>query len=68
NMAGPVPFPFNVLPFLTAADLFIPSQPPGTVTVETVPRGDFDAKRRVNVRNIPATQGRVAIQLRDFEQ
>ena len=63
-----VPFPFNVLPFLTASDLFIPAQPPGTVKVETVPRGDAAKKRVVNVRNIPSTVGRPVVQLNDFEQ
>lgn len=63
-----IPFPFNVLGFLTAADLFIPAQPPGAIRVETVPRGDTTAKRVVNVRNIPSTQGRVVVQLNDFEQ
>jgi pimeloyl-ACP methyl ester carboxylesterase len=62
-----VPFPFSVLPFLTAADLFIPSQPPGTLAVETVPRGDAAKKRVVNVRNIPSTVGRPVVQLNDFE-
>jgi hypothetical protein len=63
-----VPFPFLYLSFLTAADLYIPTDPPGTVSVETVPRGDFDAARTVNIRNIPSTQGRVVVQLNDFEQ
>jgi hypothetical protein len=68
NNLTTVPFPFSVLPFLTAADLFIPSQPPGTVTVETVPRGDVAKTRRVNVRNIPSTVGRPVVQLNDFER
>ena len=63
-----VPFPFPFLAFLTGADLFIPTDPPGTVSVETVPRGDFGAARTVNARNIPSTQGRVVVQLNDFEQ
>ena len=63
-----IPFPFGPLAFLTAADFFIPSQPPGTLSVETVPRGDAGAARTVNVRNIPSTTGRVVIQLNDFEQ
>ncbi len=67
NNLTTIPFPFGPLAFLTAADLFIPSQPPGTVSVETVPRGDVDAKRTVNVRNIPSTVGRPVVQLRDFE-
>ena len=68
NNLSTIPFPFGPLPFLTAADLFIPAEPPGTIAVETVPRGDFAAKRKVNVPNIPSTQGRVVIQLNDFEQ
>jgi len=62
-----VPFPFPFLSFLTGADLFIPSDPPGTVSVETVPRGDYEAARIVNVRNVPSTQARVVVQLNDFE-
>ena len=62
-----VPFPFSFLSFLTGADLFIPTDPPGTVTVETVPRGDFGAARTVNVRNVPSTEARVVVQLNDFE-
>lgn len=65
---GTVPFPFNVLGFLTGADLFIPADPPGSVEVETVPRGDFGAARTVNVPNLPSSQGRVVVQLNDFEQ
>ncbi|MEX2206149.1 MAG: alpha/beta hydrolase [Myxococcota bacterium] len=65
---GTIPFPFGPLAFLTGADLYIPAQPPGSVAVETVPRGDFSAKRTVHVPNLPSTQGRVVIQLNDFEQ
>jgi pimeloyl-ACP methyl ester carboxylesterase len=63
-----VPFPFPYLGFLTGADLFIPTDPPGTVSIETVPRGDFGAARTVNVPNIPSTEARVVVQLNDFEQ
>ncbi len=63
-----VPFPFAFLSFLTGADLFIPSDPPGTVSVETVPRGDFGAARTVNVPNLPSSQTRIVVQLYDFEQ
>ena len=65
---GTVPFPFSVLGFLTGADSFIPADPPGSIEVETVPRGDFGAARTVNVPNIPSSEGRVVIQLEDFEQ
>ena len=62
-----VPFPFGPLAFLTATDLFIPSDPPGTVSVETVPRGGGSA-RTLNVPNAPSTQARIVVQLNDFEQ
>jgi len=63
-----VPLPFPYLGFLTGADLYIPTQPPGTVSVLTVPRGDVDAARTVNVPNTPSTQVRIVVQLNDFEQ
>jgi pimeloyl-ACP methyl ester carboxylesterase len=63
-----VPFPFTILSFLTGADLFVPSAPPGSVSVTTVPRGDFDAERTVNVPNRPSSEARVVVQLNDFEQ
>jgi pimeloyl-ACP methyl ester carboxylesterase len=62
-----VPFPFAFLPFLTGADLFLPTDPPGTVAVHTVPRGDFGAARTVSVPNTPSTEARLVVQLRDFE-
>jgi hypothetical protein len=54
--------------FLTGADLFVPTDPPGTVSVETVPRGDFAAARTVNVPNTPSSEARIVVQLNDFEQ
>lgn len=63
-----VPFPFGFLPFLSGADLFIPTDPPNPVSIVTVPRGEIDATRILNVRNIPSTEGRITVQLRDFEQ
>jgi pimeloyl-ACP methyl ester carboxylesterase len=63
-----VPFPFAFLAFLSATDLFIPTAPPGAVSVVTVPRGDTSATRTVNVPNLPSTEARIVIQLNDFEQ
>jgi hypothetical protein len=62
-----IPFPFGPLAFLTAADLFIPADPPGTVSVLTVPRGG-GAARAMNVPNPPSTEARVVVNLNDFEQ
>lgn len=68
HVPGPIPFPFGPLAFLTSQDLFIPTDPPGTVTVETVPRGNLDEARTVHVPNLPSTTNRVVVQLYDFEQ
>jgi len=67
NIGGAIPFPFAFLAFLTAADLYIPSEPPGSVSVVAVPRGG-GAARTVNVPNLPSTEARVVVQLNDFEQ
>ena len=63
-----VPFPFGALPFLTGADLFVPADAPGPVSIVTVPRGELGATRVLNIRRIPSTEGRITVQLRDFEQ
>ncbi len=62
-----VPLPFGFLIFLTAADLFIPTDPPGSISVTLTPRGG-GATRTVNVPNLPSTQARVVVQMNDFEQ
>jgi hypothetical protein len=62
-----VPFPFAFLASLTGADLFIPTDPPGSVAVTVVPRGGGSA-RTVTVPNLPSTSARVVVQLNDFEQ
>ena len=63
---GVVPFPFGPLAFLTATDLFIPTDPARTVSVVTVPRGG-GASRTVNVPNLLSTEARVVVNLYDFE-
>jgi pimeloyl-ACP methyl ester carboxylesterase len=63
-----VPFPFAFLGFLTGADLFIPADPPGVVTVLVIPRGDSNAARTLNVPNLRSSEARVVVQLNDFEQ
>jgi pimeloyl-ACP methyl ester carboxylesterase len=60
-----VPFPFGPLAFLTAADLFIPTDPPRSVSVEMVPRGG-GAARTVNVPNASSTDARMVVQFNDF--
>lgn len=68
NVPGPVAQPFAFLGFLTAQDLFIPTDPPGTVSVRVVPRGVTEDEVTVNVPNLPSTTNRVVVQLNDFEQ
>lgn len=63
-----VPFPFNLLPFLSGADLVIPTDPPDPITIVTVPRGRAAATRVVTVRNVPSTEGLTQVLLHDFEQ
>jgi pimeloyl-ACP methyl ester carboxylesterase len=63
-----VPFPFSALAFLTGADIFIPALPPTPLKIVTVPRGDVAATRTLNIRRIPSTEGRIVVQLHDFEQ
>lgn len=61
-----IPVPFGALPFLTGADLYIPvGDTP--LPIVTVPRGDAAATRTLNVRRIPSTEGRMAVQLHDYE-
>jgi pimeloyl-ACP methyl ester carboxylesterase len=61
-----IPFPFAFLAFLTGADLYVPTDPPGSVAVTVQPRGD-GAARTVNVPNRPSTQSRVVVQLNDYD-
>jgi pimeloyl-ACP methyl ester carboxylesterase len=65
NLAA-IPFPFGPLAFLTAADLVIPTAPPGVVSVRTIPRGGGDP-RTVNVPNLPSSEARIVVNLHDFE-
>jgi pimeloyl-ACP methyl ester carboxylesterase len=68
NVPGPIPFPFGPLGFLTAQDLFLPTDPVGTIAVRVVPRGVAADEVTVNVPNLPSTTNRVVVQLNDFEQ
>ena len=68
NVPGPIPFPFGPLGFLTAQDLFIPTDPEDTVSVRVVPRGVASDEVTVNVPNLPSSTNRVVVQLNDFEQ
>jgi hypothetical protein len=62
-----IPPPFGMLPFLSGADLFLPADPAGTLTIETVPRGNVAATRVLRIPNVRSTEARVTVQLNDFE-
>jgi len=61
-----VPFPFSAVAFLTGTDLYVPVGP-DPLPIVTVPRGDASATRTLNVRRIPSDEGRIAVQLHDYE-
>jgi pimeloyl-ACP methyl ester carboxylesterase len=62
-----IPTPFGPVAFLTGADVFLPvGREP--LTIVTVPRGDASATRKIAVRRIPSDQGRIAVQLHDYEE
>jgi hypothetical protein len=61
-----VTLPFPIAPFLTGTDYFIPIGPT-PLSIVMLPRGDTSATRTVNVRRIPSTEGRMVVQLHDFE-
>lgn len=67
NLAVGELFPFNFLTFLTAADVYIPTSPPGSVQVTMSPR-DGDETVVVNVPNWPSLDHRTTIQFRDHLQ
>lgn len=61
-------FPFNLLTFLTAADVFVPTAPSGSIAIEMAAR---DAGGRVvglNVPNWPSTTDRITVQFHDYAQ
>lgn len=62
-----IPPPFGPLAFLTGADVFIPvgTEP---LPIVVTPRGNAAAMRTLNVRRIPSDEGRMAIQLHDYEE
>lgn len=64
-----VPFPFGFVTFITAADVYIPSD--GTATTSfaltEVPRGSGSATT-INVPTWPSTDNRVTVQFRDDDQ
>jgi hypothetical protein len=67
NHLDVIPTPFGPLPFLSGADIFLPvgSTP---LPIVTVPRGDTSKTRKLNIPRIPSTEGRIAVQLHDYEE
>jgi len=59
--------PFNALPFLTAVDAYLPTDPPAsTIEVTEVVRGADGESRTVAVPNWPSDQHSVVVQFKDY--
>lgn len=65
TLAAP-PFPFAALPFLTAADLYLPADPRGTVSVVQAPRGAGGVTRTVAVPAWPSDAHAITVQFKDY--
>ena len=57
---------FGLLPFMSGADLFMPVDPPGVITLELEPRGGGGAVQKINVPNLPSDQYTISVHFRDF--
>ncbi|MBB4905090.1 alpha/beta hydrolase domain-containing protein [Actinophytocola algeriensis] len=58
--------PFNALPFLTAVDSYLPTQPPTSIRVTEVARGSGGTTRTVAVPNWPSDEHSVTVQFKDY--
>ena len=58
-------FPFNVLTFLTGADVFIPAAPGGVGSTGVVLTDRGDEQRTLNIPNWPSDTHRVSVMFRD---
>jgi len=67
NLAAGELSPFNLLTFLTAADVFVPTSPPGSIAFTMTPR-DGEHTVRLNVPNWPSTTDRITVQFQDYLQ
>jgi hypothetical protein len=63
-----VPSPFGALPFLTAADVFMASDPEGdgTLTLAMTPRGGGGQVETINVPNFASSTDGITVQWRDY--
>jgi pimeloyl-ACP methyl ester carboxylesterase len=59
-----VPFPFGFVTFITAADVYLPSDPGGSYAITDIARGSGDVTT-VNVPSWPSDVHRVTVQFRD---
>ena len=66
NVSHHVNIDGHLLGSVTATDRFIRETPPGSVSIEVVPRGDTVAVRTVNVHSTPSTEGRISVRLNAF--
>jgi pimeloyl-ACP methyl ester carboxylesterase len=61
-------FPFNLLSFLTAADVFTPASPGGDGVVNLALTTRGGPTTEINVPNFPSSEHGVTVQFRDYSQ
>ncbi|OFW61295.1 MAG: hypothetical protein A2W01_03165 [Candidatus Solincola sediminis] len=69
DLSAPL-FPFNFVPFLTAADFYLrASDPPkGVISLELTPRGGDGEIQVINIPNWPSSKHFISVQLNDYLQ
>jgi hypothetical protein len=68
NLAAGELFPFNTLTFLTAADVFVPTSPAGSIAITMTPRDGTAGTVLLNVPNWPSSTDRITVQFQDYLQ
>jgi hypothetical protein len=65
-----IPFPFNLIHFMSGVDLFLPavSPPDDSITLELAPRGGGGRKQVINVPNWASSTDRISVQFNDYLQ
>ena len=65
DLSAPIPA-LSTLPFISGADVFIPSSPRRTIHLELTPRGGGGQVEALNVPNWPSSTDFVSVQFRDW--
>ncbi|MGZ4683187.1 MAG: lipase/acyltransferase domain-containing protein [Acidimicrobiales bacterium] len=65
DLSAPIPA-LNALPFISGADVYIPSSPTGTIHLALTPRGGGGEVETLNVPSWPSSTDFVSVQFRDW--